>query len=87
MQHSTSRRWDDGRPRATLPADRAFVVQLRADTDFDGGPVTGRVEHVSSGAAALFDSVEELIAWMRDAVQRGGPDRHDSTSPRPRTRW
>ena len=50
------------------------MVQLRADTDFDGGTVAGRIEHVSSGAAALFDSIEELIAWMRDAVRRGGPD-------------
>ena len=60
----------DGRPRATLPSERAFVVQLRADADFASGVVTGRIEHVSSGTAALFDSVEQLIAWMRAAVDR-----------------
>ena len=86
MQQSTPKRWNDGRPRATLPADRAFVVQLRADADLNAGTVTGRIEHVSSGAAALFDSVEELIAWMRDTVHRVGPDRHDCTSRTPRTR-
>jgi hypothetical protein len=60
----------DGRPRGSLPTERAFVVQLRTDADFASGTVTGRIEHVSSGAAALFDSVEQLIAWMRAAVDR-----------------
>ena len=59
-----------GRPRGSLPVERAFVVQLRADADFANGPVTGRIEHVSSGAAGLFDSVEQLIAWMHATVDR-----------------
>jgi hypothetical protein len=59
-----------GRPRGSLPAERAFVVQLRADADFANGAVTGRIEHVSSGAAALFDSVEQLIDWMHAALDR-----------------
>jgi len=65
----------DGRPRGPLPADRAFVVQLRADADFGSGAVSGRIEHVSSGAAGLFDSVEQLIAWMRAAVDRTSTQR------------
>ena len=60
----------DGRPRAPLPVERAFVVQLRADADLGEGAVSGRIEHVSSGAAALFESVEQLLAWMREAVAR-----------------
>jgi hypothetical protein len=56
--------------RATLPADRAFVVQLRADADLDRGLVRGRVEHMSSGVAALFESAQELVGCMRDAVGR-----------------
>ena len=51
----------------SLPAGRAFVVQLRADADLARGVVRGRVEHVVSGVAALFDSVEQLLARMRDA--------------------
>jgi len=65
----------DGRPRGSLPAERAFVVQLRADADFGSGAVSGRIEHVSSGAAGLFDSVEQLIAWMRTAVDRTSTQR------------
>jgi hypothetical protein len=61
----------DGPPRTPLPAKRAFVVQLRADADPGTGAISGRVEHVSSGSAALFDSVAELIAWMH-AVIAGG---------------
>jgi hypothetical protein len=56
--------------RGTLPAGRAFVVQLRADADMSRGVVQGRIEHIVSGAAALFDSAEQLIDWMRDAVAR-----------------
>ena len=56
--------------RAALPAERAFVVQLRADADLARGVISGRVEHVVSGAAALFESMEQLIACMRDALVR-----------------
>ena len=64
-----------GRRRGALPAERAFVVQLRADADFGAGTVSGRIEHVSSGAAGLFDSVEELIDWLRAAVDRTSAQR------------
>lgn len=65
----------DGRPRGGLPTERAFVVQLRADADFASGTVTGRIEHVSSGSAGLFDSAEQLIAWMRAVVDRTSSQR------------
>lgn len=58
----------DGRPRAPLPVDRAFVVQLRGDADLGIGSISGRVEHVSSGTAALFDSVVALVEFMRAHV-------------------
>ena len=64
-------------PRAPLLAHRAFVVQLRADADPGNGTMSGRIEHVSSGAAALFESVEQLIAWMRDAVARTSTQRDE----------
>jgi hypothetical protein len=56
--------------RTGLPAERAFVIQLRADADLARGIVRGRIEHVLSGAAAQFDSLEQLIGCMRDVVAR-----------------
>ena len=58
----------DGRPRKPLPADRAFVVQLRADSDLGRDAISGRIEHVSSGSAALFDSVEVLLEFIRGTI-------------------
>ena len=50
--------------RVVLPANRAFVVQLRWDADLGQGACTGRVEHVVSGAAATFRSLAELLAFV-----------------------
>jgi hypothetical protein len=44
-----------------LHHDGAFVVQFRTNTDFEQGPVEGRVEHVASGRTAHFTSIEELL--------------------------
>jgi hypothetical protein len=43
---------------------RAFVVQLREHADVERGQWTGRVEHVTSGQAAHFQSLEELLAFI-----------------------
>ena len=47
-----------------LPTNRAFVVQFRAQPP--GAPLgwEGRVEHVVSGQATHFRSLEELWAFM-----------------------
>jgi hypothetical protein len=48
----------------SLPSNRAFVVQFRAqDTD---APLSweGRVEHLSSGQVLRFHSPEELLAFL-----------------------
>ena len=47
-----------------LSPHRAFVVQFRAETDVARGRVAGRVEHVVSGQATHFHSLEELLAFM-----------------------
>lgn len=52
------------RGRVVLPANRAFVVQLRWDADLAEGACAGRIEHVVSGAAASFRSLGELIAFV-----------------------
>ena len=43
---------------------RAFIVQFRAETDFTQARCTGRVEHMVSGKAAHFQSLEELLGFL-----------------------
>jgi hypothetical protein len=51
-------------PLLPLPTNRAFVVQVRAQPP--GAPFAwdGRVEHVVSGQATYFHSLEELVAFI-----------------------
>jgi hypothetical protein len=50
--------------RPSLPADRAFVVQIHIDVQPGQSDFKGRVEHLTSMKAAHFDSAEELLAFM-----------------------
>ena len=43
---------------------RAFVVQFRVETNVTHGRYAGRVEHVVSGQATHFASLEELLAFI-----------------------
>ena len=47
-----------------LPAQRAFLLQVHAETDVAQGRLAGRVEHVVSGQATHFASPEELLAFV-----------------------
>jgi hypothetical protein len=47
-----------------LSPHRAFVVQFRPKTDVARGCLKGRVEHVVSGQATHFASLEELLAFI-----------------------
>lgn len=47
-----------------LSVHRAFVVQFDAHTDVARGRLAGRVEHVVSGQATQFHSLETLLAFM-----------------------
>ena len=47
-----------------LSPHRAFVVQFHAQTDLESDHWAGRVEHVVSGQATHFQSVEELMAFI-----------------------
>jgi hypothetical protein len=47
-----------------LSVHRAFVVQFRAETDAAHGRVVGRIEHVTSGQTAAFQSWAEMQAFM-----------------------
>jgi hypothetical protein len=48
----------------SLPANRAFVVQIHADAQPEQGDCKGRVEHLTSMQATHFNSSEELLAFM-----------------------
>lgn len=52
---------------------RSFVVHLRTDADLPAGRFVGRVEHVHSGDAMHFQTIEELIAFMAALLDS---DRH-----------
>ena len=60
-------------PNAPLSPYWAFVVQLREGTALTPEGLHGRVEHIVSGQAALFTSLEELGAFMAQvlAAQEG----------------
>jgi hypothetical protein len=47
-----------------LSRHRAFVIQFRAETDVTAGRFAGRVEHVVSGQATHFSSLEELLGFI-----------------------
>jgi hypothetical protein len=58
-----------------LPADHAFVLQFEANCGAGGG-ARGRVEHVVSGRASRFQSIDELATFLaavlRDVAANAG---------------
>jgi hypothetical protein len=52
----------------SLPTNRAFVVQLRAEARVEQGEFSGRVEHLVSMRATRFQSLEELATFLRETV-------------------
>ncbi len=48
----------------SLPAKRAFVVQMHAEAKVEQGHWKGRIEHLVSAQATHFQSVEELLAFI-----------------------
>lgn len=47
-----------------LEPDGVFVVHLRADSDPRGRRVSGRIEHVMTGAIEPFARLEHLLDFM-----------------------
>lgn len=60
MQHSAS--------NLPLSPYRAFVVQFQAETDAEHGHFAGRVEHMVSGQAVRFQSLEELLMFIAQVL-------------------
>jgi hypothetical protein len=67
-----------------LPVRRAFVVQFGAETAVGQQRFVGRVEHVVSGQATHFATLEKLLAFMTRvlAAQDTAPEEPpDAVSP------
>lgn len=43
----------------------AFVIQFRPPTDLEAGRFEGRVEHVLSGKAMRFHSLDQLLTFIK----------------------
>jgi hypothetical protein len=59
---------------APLSPHWAFVVQLREGTALTAETLHGRVEHIVSGQATLFTSLEDLLAFMAQVLTQPGRD-------------
>jgi hypothetical protein len=46
-----------------------FVVQLRSDAQVEAGQMTGRVEHLISRHAMMFESLDTLLAFIVRMLQ------------------
>lgn len=56
-----------------LPTNRAFLIQLNAETDPALEFLGGRVEHVSSGRSTRFRSSEELWDFVAGVLAEPAP--------------
>ena len=52
----------------SLPAKRAFIVQMHADANVEQGQWQGRIEHLASYQAAHFHSLAELPTFMAEVL-------------------
>jgi hypothetical protein len=50
--------------QSPLSPHRAFVVQLTENMDAEHGRWAGRAEHITSGQATRFQSLDELLAFV-----------------------
>ena len=51
-----------------LPLSRSFVVQFTRDTVPASRCFRGRVEHIDSGRARRFASLDDLLTFVRDVL-------------------
>ena len=53
-----------------FPVQRAFVVQVHATAAVAHGHLAGRVEHVLSGQAVHFHTLDDLLAFIARVLTR-----------------
>jgi hypothetical protein len=63
---------DSSTPPSPLSPHRAFVVQFRAETAVALGQLVGRVEHVVSGQATTFATLDALLAFIARVLAEWG---------------
>ncbi|MGH7968898.1 MAG: hypothetical protein ACREIC_09255 [Limisphaerales bacterium] len=49
---------------------RAFVLQLRPETNVEQGRFEGRIEHVDSGWAMHFRTIEEFLKFVEQSLSK-----------------
>lgn|GEM_PF-1305260 len=49
----------------SLSPHRAFVIQFRGPVETELGHFAGRIEHVVSGQAVRFQSLDEFLAFLK----------------------
>jgi hypothetical protein len=74
----------DNRRTPPFSPDYAFVVQFNAEARVEAGHLIGRVEHVVSGQATHFQSLEGLLAFLARVLRevRGDPTTSTDTAER-----
>jgi hypothetical protein len=66
-----------------LPPQGAFVVQFCPDTDMAAQHLSGRVEHVVSGRASRFESLEALLDFIARVLRTMAATSQEAACPRP----
>jgi hypothetical protein len=51
-------------PQPAYPTQRAFVVQIHGEANIAQEEIWGRVEHIVSGQAMHFETVEALVQFI-----------------------
>jgi hypothetical protein len=59
----------DRKPLSTLPPEGAFVLQLQSGVDVGAGSIAGRVEHITTGRAMRFASLDDLLTFIAAAFK------------------
>jgi hypothetical protein len=59
---------------------RSFIVQLGEEANLVDGRFGGRVEHLRTGEARHFESLDALLAFFNEALAL---DRHDAAASTP----
>ena len=75
----------DPRTERPLPAHGAFVVQFGTGTDVARGQFVGRVEHVVSGQATHFLTLEACLAFVGRVLAHGHGQPYADVSSRGET--
>jgi hypothetical protein len=58
--------------RPMYPSTHAFVLRLHSGADLAAGRYLGCIEQVVSGERVQFESLEELLGFLRARIALGG---------------